>query len=81
MESGKVTPEKIRKALEEKNVESRPIWKPMHLQPVYAERDFISLEGKDVGKDIFQRGLCLPSDIKMETAVQDAVMEIIKGCF
>lgn len=80
-QSGKVTPEKIRKALEEKNVESRPIWKPMHLQPVYRDRDFVSVDGGDVGGDIFFRGLCLPSDIKMTEETQDKVMEIIRGCF
>lgn len=81
VERNEVTPEKIRLALEEKNVESRPIWKPMHLQPVYAERDFICMDGKDVGGDIFARGLCLPSDVKMTDEVQDVVIELIKGCF
>lgn len=81
VERNEVTPEKIRLALEEKNVESRPIWKPMHLQPVYAEREFICMDGKDVGGDIFARGLCLPSDVKMTDEVQDAVIELIKGCF
>lgn len=77
----KVTPEKIRLALEEKNVESRPIWKPMHLQPVYADREFVCIDGEDVGGDIFKRGLCLPSDVKMTKEVQDIVIEIIKDCF
>lgn len=81
VESKKVTPERIRLALEEKNVESRPIWKPMHLQPVYAKREFICKDGKDVSGDIFARGLCLPSDVKMTHEVQDAVIELIKGCF
>ena len=81
VESGKVTPEKIRRALEEKHVESRPIWKPMHLQPVYRERDFVCVDGRDAGADIFSRGLCLPSDIKMTEETQDKVMEIIRGCF
>ncbi len=76
----KVTPEKIRLALEAENIESRPIWKPMHLQPVFADNDFISAEG-DVGADIFDRGLCLPSDIKMTEAQQDKVIDIIKGLF
>lgn len=81
VKSGKVTPEKIRLALDEKNVESRPIWKPMHLQPVYASRDFIRVDGEDVGADIFTRGLCLPSDIKMTVEEQDIVIEIIHRCF
>lgn len=74
------TPEKIRLALDAINAESRPIWKPMHMQPVYAERDFISV-GEDVGADIFARGLCLPSDIKMTKEQQDKVIEMIKECF
>lgn len=81
VKSGKVTPEKIRLALDEKNVESRPIWKPMHLQPVYAGRDFISVDREDVGADVFARGLCLPSDIKMTEEEQDIVIEIIRRCF
>ena len=62
-------------------MESRPIWKPMHLQPVYKDRDFVSADGRDAGGDIFVRGLCLPSDVKMTVQVQDEVMEIVKGCF
>lgn len=77
----KVTPEQIRLALEEKNVEARPIWKPMHMQPVYKDRDFVSIQGEDVGGDIFARGLCLPSDIKMTSQQQDGVIELIKECF
>lgn len=76
----KVTPEKIRLALEAENIESRPIWKPMHLQPVFADNDFISAEG-DVGADIFRRGLCLPSDIKMTEDEQNRVIDIIKSLF
>ncbi len=76
----KANPEKIRLALEAENIESRPIWKPMHLQPVYADNDFIC-EAEDVGADIFERGLCLPSDIKMTEKQQDKVIEIIKECF
>ena len=81
VKNGEVTPEKIRLALDEKNVESRPIWKPMHLQPVYASRDFIHMDGEDVGADVFARGLCLPSDIKMTVEEQDVVIEIIHRCF
>jgi dTDP-4-amino-4,6-dideoxygalactose transaminase len=59
------------------NIETRPIWKPMHLQPVFAGHDFISMEG-DVGGDIFNRGLCLPSDIKMTIQEQESVISIVK---
>ena len=76
----KVNPEKIRIALENENIESRPIWKPMHLQPVFADNDFVSVEG-DVAADIFDRGLCLPSDIKMTSEQQNKVIDIIKRCF
>ena len=78
---GKVTPEKIRLALENENIESRPIWKPMHMQPVYADRDFITVDGDNVGEDIFERGLCLPSDIKMTEQQQNRVIDTIKRCF
>lgn len=73
------TPEDIRQALERENIEARPLWKPMHLQPVFAGYDFISVDG-DVGADLFARGLCLPSDIKMTCAEQDRVIEIVKSC-
>lgn len=73
-----VTPEKVRLALEAENIESRPIWKPMHLQPVFAGCDFITA-GDNVGEDIFARGLCLPSDIKMSEEQQQRVITIIKG--
>ena len=77
-----VTPEAIRSKLEKYQVEARPIWKPMHLQPVYEGQEFITqTEGKEVSTDIFTRGLCLPSDIKMTKEVQDIVIEIIKSCF
>lgn len=75
-----VTPDKIRLALEKENIEARPIWKPMHLQPLFDGYDFISVEG-DVGGDIFRRGLCLPSDIKMTEEEQNEVIDIIKSCF
>ena len=76
----KVTPEKIRLALDAENIEARPIWKPMHMQPIYAECDFVT-NGDNVGEDIFARGLCLPSDIKMTEEQQKTVIEIIKGLF
>ena len=75
-----ITPEQIRLALEAENIESRPIWKPMHLQPVFAANEFIGV-GDNVGEDVFARGLCLPSDIKMSLEQQDKVIEIVKGCF
>lgn len=77
-----VTPEMIRVKLEEYNVESRPIWKPMHMQPIFRGNKYVTAEeGVDVGADIFARGLCLPSDIKMTADVQDDVVEIIRDVF
>ena len=76
----KVNPEKIRLALEAEDIEARPIWKPMHLQPVFEGYDFISA-GDDVAADIFNRGICLPSDIKMTEEQQDKVIDIIKKLF
>lgn len=81
-----VSPEDIRLALEEENMESRPIWNPMHLQPYYKERDFITADGKggageDVGRDVFSRGLCLPSDIKMSEADQLQVIDTVRAVF
>ncbi len=63
------------------NIEARPIWKPMHMQPVYKDCDFISVSDTPADEDIFARGLCLPSDIKMTDEEQDYVIEIIKSCF
>ena len=77
---GYVTPEKIRLALEAENIESRPIWKPMHMQPVYSSNDFITA-GDNVGEDVFARGLCLPSDIKMTEEQQNRVIGLIKEQF
>ncbi len=76
----KVTPEMIRLQLEKENIESRPIWKPMHLQPVYENNDYITA-GENVGEDIFRRGLCLPSDIKMTQEEQNNVINIIRKLF
>lgn len=76
-----VSPMDVIKRLEEANVEARPIWKPMHMQPVFKDNDFISVGDKSVGEDIFKRGLCLPSDIKMTAEEQNAVIDIIKSCF
>ena len=81
-ESGKSCPDEIREVLASYNIETRPIWKPMHLQPIYADHDFITAaDGVCVDEDIFYRGLCLPSDIKMTVEEQDAVIEIICGLF
>lgn len=63
------------------NIETRPIWKPMHMQPVFAGRDFISVSDELVDEDVFARGLCLPSDIKMTEEEQDYVIENIRKCF
>lgn len=73
-----VKPADIMLALDAENIECRPIWKPMHLQPVFAGCDFIGVDG-DVGGEIFERGLCLPSDIKMTAEEQDLIIGLIKG--
>ena len=82
-EGCKVTPNQIMDALEAENIESRPIWKPMHLQPVFEKYDFISaVEGDiSVGEDIFNRGLCLPSDIKNTEEDMANIISIVRGCF
>ena len=78
----KVTYQQIMKALLQENIESRPIWKPMHLQPVFQHNDFITLDSHtDVGGDIFSRGLCLPSDIKITEEEQGRVIGIIAELF
>ncbi len=80
-EPGKSCPTEILETLAQYNAESRPIWKPMHAQPFYRDCPFVTLNGRDVGMDIFARGLCLPSDIKMTADEQDAVIEIVSSCF
>ena len=77
-EKGKSCPDYIASYLLKNNIETRPIWKPMHMQPLYKDNDFIS---KGVDEDIFERGICLPSDIKMTNEEQDFVIEKIKECF
>ncbi len=74
--SGKVRPIDIMDALESENIESRPIWKPMHMQPFFQRYDFI---GTDVSRKLFDNGVCLPSDTKMTDGDLDSVVEIIKG--
>ena len=82
-EPGKSCPTEIMEAMAAINAEGRPIWKPMHLQPMYQGFDFITAEegGVDVGADIFERGLCLPSDNKMTAEVQSRIIDSIKRCF
>lgn len=94
-EPGKSCPTEILETLARYNAEGRPIWKPMHMQPIYRMNPFITREGNgrartnayiegtasDIGMDIFHRGLCLPSDNKMTEKEQDQIIEIIKGCF
>lgn len=80
-EECKVSPMDILYRLNETNVESRPLWKPMHMQPVFEGHDFITADGKAVNEDLFARGLCLPSDIKMTKEEQDFIIDIIKECF
>ncbi len=87
-EKGKSCPTQILEKLAYYNAEGRPIWKPMHMQPIYRDNDFFTVNGngetaheESVGLDIFLRGMCLPSDIKMTTEEQDAVIEIVRSCF
>ena len=85
-EPGKTCPDEILAVLDQYNVQGRPIWKPMHLQPMYQNQPFVSaIDGGtakiDVATDIFQRGLCLPSDIKMTEEEQDRIIEIVRSCF
>lgn len=77
-----VTPEMVMDALEKENIETRPIWKPMHLQPVFAENDFITVQEQgSVAEDIFNRGLCLPSDIKNTEEDMELIIRIVRGLF
>ncbi len=94
-EKGKSCPTEILEKLAEYNAEGRPIWKPMHMQPMYRMHKFVTAEGDgrartnayiaggcvDVGSDIFDRGLCLPSDIKMTAEEQDIIIELVRSCF
>ena len=76
-----VKPMDVIKKLDELNIECRPIWKPMHMQPVFEGCDFISVEETPVDEDIFARGVCLPSDIKMTKEEQSLVIDAIKEMF
>lgn len=79
----KVMPMDIINALGDANIESRPIWKPMHMQPVYENCDFITAkeDGTSVAEDIFNRGLCLPSDIKNTRADMERIIKVVRGLF
>lgn len=89
LESGKTCPLEILDTLFKFNTEGRPIWKPMHMQPIFNSSKLVTKDGilnkeeKDtsVGFDIFSRGLCLPSDIKMKSEEQEIIVGIIKKCF
>ncbi len=77
-----VKPLDIMLALEKENIESRPVWKPMHLQPVYKEYKFFSsLEEGSISEDLFERGVCLPSDTKMIEEDMNRINNIVKGLF
>ena len=94
-EPGKSCPTEPLEALTKYNAEGRPIWKPMHMQPIYRSHAFVTANGNgrgqsnayivgtmiDVGADIFNRGLCLPSDINMTVEEQDIIIQLIRGCF
>ena len=94
-ESGKSCPTEILETLAKYNAEGRPIWKPMHMQPIFRMNGFVTRDGNgrartnayitgggtDGGMDIFDRGLCLPSDNKMTEEEQETVIEIIRACF
>ena len=94
-EKGKSCPTEILEAISSINAEGRPIWKPMHMQPMYRMNEFVTVSGsgraktnayieggiEDVGADIFQRGVCLPSDNKMTAEQQDRIIEVIRACF
>lgn len=101
-EGGKSCPDEILEMLKRMNAEGRPIWKPMHMQPMYRMNGFVTREGNgraesnayiagqeagsdgrplDIGMDIFERGLCLPSDIKMTEGEQERIIDTVRGCF
>lgn len=73
---GSVRPIDVMEALEKENIESRPVWKPMHMQPFFAEYDYV---GSDVSEKLFENGVCLPSDTKMTDEDLERICEIIKG--
>lgn len=81
-ETSQVKPLDIMLALEKENIESRPVWKPMHMQPVFKQYPFFTAtDDQPVSEDYFKRGICLPSDTKMTAEQQQHVIDIIKGLF
>lgn len=78
LESETVTPKMMIDKLNEANIESRPVWKPMHLQPVFEGTDFI---GTGIANELFEKGVCLPSDTKMTDEEQQRVIDVIRGLF
>ena len=74
-----VKPIDIMEALDKENIESRPVWKPMHMQPIFKDYDFIKVEEEPVSTDLFERGVCLPSDTNMTKEEQDVVINVIKN--
>ena len=95
-EKGKTCPDEILEALKCFGAEGRPVWKPMHLQPMYRNHGFVTAEGfgrgnsnaymegsgsGDVASELFRKGVCLPSDVKMTEEQQDVVVEVIRRCF
>jgi dTDP-4-amino-4,6-dideoxygalactose transaminase len=81
-----VTPMQIIEALERDDIEARPLWKPMHLQPLFASCALVSRHadaaaGASVSGTLYEQGLCLPSDIKMSDADTERVIRIVRGCF
>lgn len=78
---GKSCPTEILDRLSALNAEGRPLWKPMHMQPLFRENGFVSVRQRAVSEDLFARGLCLPSDIKMTAKEQDAVIGAVWDCF
>jgi len=94
-EHGKTCPTEILEKIASINAEGRPVWKPMHMQPIFRMHGFVTREGDgrgrsnayiagsgvDVGMDLFNRGLCLPSDNKMTTEQQDVIIAAVRSCF
>ena len=95
-EHGKSCPDEILEVIRSLNAEGRPVWKPMHMQPIYINHPFVTADGTgrartnayidegrcpDVGADLFRRGLCLPSDNKMTPEQQDRIIEAVRACF
>lgn len=94
-QTGKSCPTEILNAIADINAEGRPIWKPMHMQPLYRMNPFVIRDGNcrastnayieggylDIGMDIFNRGLCLPSDNKMTVEQQNRIIEVVRSCF